>query len=332
MAEESPASFESLIKAKWPDADYQEASRRADEAAAAVLRVTQSPSFFARLLAASIALHLGALAALMWLEHAPPLKPDLALEIPVDLVSQPPSSGTPGVPQSKAAPRPGSQTQSKPAASKPAPAKPSASKPVSPPKPAAAKPPAAQPPKPQPPKPQSAKVEAPKPPPPAPQPSSPAAAKPAPAPLPQLAPAAPPQPAPQLAKPMPASAPTAPLGSPEGKPSGLMQDDSPAVTVPKPTEDGDDIVSYQTLVFGMLALKKQFPEDARRRGAYGTAHVAFELNDDGSVKSEKLLDSSGDAALDVESLAVVQRAAPFPKPPPGAQKVFAVDIIFGAPK
>ncbi len=99
-----------------------------------------------------------------------------------------------------------------------------------------------------------------------------------------------------------------------------MQDNSRAVAVPQPSDDGDDIVSYQTLVFGMLELKKEFPEDAKRRGVFGTAQIYFELNDDGSVKNEKLLKSSGDAALDVESLALVQRAAPFPKPPNGAQK------------
>ncbi len=41
-----------------------------------------------------------------------------------------------------------------------------------------------------------------------------------------------------------------------------MQDNSRAVAVPQPSDDGDDIVSYQTLVFGMLELKKEFPEDA----------------------------------------------------------------------
>jgi colicin import membrane protein len=138
------------------------------------------------------------------------------------------------------------------------------------------------------------------------------------------------QPPPQLAQPL--SPPVAPEGTPEGKPQGLMRDDSRAVAVPSPTDDGDDVISYQTLVFGMLELKKQFPEDARRRGAYGTALIYFELNDDGSVKREKLLRSSGDAALDVESLALVQRAAPFPKPPPGAQKIFAADITFPPPK
>jgi colicin import membrane protein len=140
-----------------------------------------------------------------------------------------------------------------------------------------------------------------------------------------------PAPQPEAQKPPP-PAPTGPVGTPEGQPQGLMHDNSPAVAVPQPSDDGDDIVSYQTLVFGMLELKKEFPEDAKRRGVFGTAQIYFELNDDGSVKSEKLLKSSGDAALDVESLALVQRAAPFPKPPAGAQKVFAADITFPAPK
>jgi periplasmic protein TonB len=173
----------------------------------------------------------------------------------------------------------------------------------------------------------------PPPPPPVPKPvqaqAAPKPQPPAPQPAPQPPTQQPVQPPPQLAQPM--APPVAPAGTPEGNPKGLMQDNSPAVAVPQPTDDGDDVVSYQTLVFGMLELKKEFPDDARRRGAYGTALIYFELNDDGSVKNEKLLRSSGDAALDVESLALVQRAAPFPKPPSGAQKVFAADITFPKP-
>ncbi len=355
MAEDSPATFESLFRAHWPDADSKDAARHADEATAAVLRLVQSRSFFAQLIAASIVLHLAALAALAWMEHAPPLKPNLAQEIPVDLVTAPPPDAKPsGGPQG--ASKPGAPKPAAAAAPKPE-AKPEAPKPPPPaPKPEALKPP---PPKPEPPKPEPAKPEpakpepakpappvaAPKAPVPKPEPvkpepvkpeppKPPEAAKPAPPPV-QPTPATPPQPSPLLAKPQiakPPSPPVAPTGAPEGRPEGLMQDNSAAVAVPQPSADGDEVVSYQTLVFGMLELKKQFPEDARRRGAYGTALVAFELNDDGTVKTEKLLRSSGDAALDVESLALVQRAAPFPKPPPGAQKVFAADITFPAPK
>ncbi|WP_297298378.1 hypothetical protein, partial [uncultured Methylovirgula sp.] len=65
MAEDSHATFGSLFKAYWPDADHKEAAKRADEAAAAVLRFTKDRSFFAQLLAASIALHLVLLAGLL---------------------------------------------------------------------------------------------------------------------------------------------------------------------------------------------------------------------------------------------------------------------------
>lgn len=356
MAEDSHATFGSLFKAYWPDADHKEAAKRADEAAAAVLRFTKDRSFFAQLLAASIALHLVLLAGLLWLERAPPLKPDLTKEIPVDLVAQPPSgSGPPGAAagSSHAAAKPAA----KPAPPKPAPSpaapKPAAAKPPAPsapklapkpdakPEPPKPEPPKPAPPKPAPPKPQPPKLAPPtaqppksappKPEPPKPEPTKPEATKPEAAkPLPKLAPppvqaapkpAPPPAPPPQAIKP-PSPTPTAPAQT---------ANDSPAVTVPRPSDDGDEIVSYQTLVFGILELKKQFPADALRRGAFGTAMVYFDLNDDGSVKSEKLLRSSGDAALDVESLALIQRAAPFPKPPPGAQKFFAVDITFPKP-
>ncbi len=326
----------------------------AEDAAAAALRLTQSRSFFARFLVASAALHLVVLAGFLWFEHAPPLKPDMANEIPVELVSQAPP-GLPGAPKTASAggsgPQAKAQTKAKaglppklePAkVAPPAPAKPAAPQPQPPaPKPEPAKPAPPKPaPKPEPPK-AEAPQAAPKPiqtkPAPVVKPASPQAApKPIP-PKPVPPPPVPkpvvqaPQPQPQIAQPPP-QAPTAPAGTPEGKPLGLMQDNSRAVAVPKPSDDGGDIVSYQTLVFGMLELKKQFPDDARRRGAYGTALITFELNDDGTVKSEKLLQSSGDAALDIESLALVQRAAPFPKPPAGAQKVFAADITFPPPK
>lgn len=338
MAEDSPATFEPLFRAQWPDADSKGAAQRADDATAAVLRLVQSRWFFARLIAASIVLHLAAVAALVWLERAPPLKPDAGQEIPVDLVTAPPDEKPSGAPHGRpdgtksAAPKPVTASAPKPEAAKPETPKPPppASKPAPPkpippkPEPPKPEPPKAQPPKPEPPKPAVAKPA---------ETAKPAAAKPPPVAQPVVPKPSPPvQPPPTPAPAARTAPPMAPSGSPEGRPEGLMQDNSRVVTVPEPSADGDEIVNYQTLVFGMLALKKQFPADAERRGVSGTARVAFELNDDGSVKSEKLLTSSGDAALDVESLAVVQRAAPFPKPPPGAQKFFAVDIIFGTSK
>ncbi|WP_395698278.1 energy transducer TonB [Methylocella sp.] len=101
-----------------------------------------------------------------------------------------------------------------------------------------------------------------------------------------------------------------------------------AVAVPLPTEGGEEAMSYKVIVFGMLERAKQYPESARERGARGRAVVTFSLNDAGDVTKVSLLRSSGEADLDVESLALVARAAPFPKPPPGAQRDFAAEITF----
>ncbi len=102
--------------------------------------------------------------------------------------------------------------------------------------------------------------------------------------------------------------------------------------MPSPTEDGDLLVAYKTLVFSKLELAKRFPEEARKRHAHGSAVIDFELDDKGQVKKVTLVESSGDPALDAESQALVERAAPFPAPPPGAQKEFAAVIEFDVSK
>lgn len=109
-------------------------------------------------------------------------------------------------------------------------------------------------------------------------------------------------------------------------------DDDPikqAVAVPAPSDDGDLAVAYKTLVFSKLELAKNYPEEARKRGAHGSSVIAFALDEKGHVRKVTLIQSSGDTALDVESLALVERAAPFPSPPPGAQKEFAAVVEFG---
>ena len=353
------------------------------ETSGGVMRTAQSRRLFAAVLTGSVALHVFALFTLNLLERAPPIRPDTALEIPVELVSDP-AAGAVGKgkgPQTEAKELPkadgpagergsGARSAAKPseqaakpetqrAAAKPpqptqaekqASAKPASQVKQSPPpepqttepkqaatQPAPSKPAAAQaePPKPaartEPPKSVAQEMPPQKPAAPAPQPLAPEAQPPKPSP--------PPQPAAQAAQPA-----TAPPASavptmatlqmqathPAAVTSPLMMDDDPllAVAVPKPSEEGDEAMSYKTVVFGMLELAKQFPADARARGAHGAATVYFELDDAGGVKTVKLLKSSGDAELDVESLALVERAAPFPKPPRGAQKVFAAVIEY----
>ncbi|MGH6796669.1 MAG: energy transducer TonB [Methylocella sp.] len=101
-----------------------------------------------------------------------------------------------------------------------------------------------------------------------------------------------------------------------------------AVAAPLPT-GGGDAMSYQLIVGSMLERVKHYPESALRRGAKGTATVGFALDETGRLVSVSLLQSSGEADLDAESVAVVKRAAPFPPPPPGAKRSFAIKVAFG---
>jgi TonB family protein len=311
------------------------------ETSGGVMRMAQSRPLFAAVLAGSLALHVLALFILNLLERAPPIRPDTAIEIPVELVSDPAaekdkgagkeaanekkaSAGQPGA-EAKGEAKPKTEQAAKSEPPKQPPSAPAEkqAKSANPAKPAEAKP---EPPKavaaqPQPPKP--AVAEPPK----LPQPSAQSSEPPKPSSQPAQAP--PPASGSTPANPMPTMA-ALELRAARPAPVSPFGVDDPwqAVAVPTPSAGGDQLLSYKTAVFGMLELAKQFPADARARGAHGTATVYFEIDDQGRVKTVKLLASSGDTELDVESLAVVERAAPFPKPPPGAQKAFAAEIEF----
>ncbi len=136
------------------------------------------------------------------------------------------------------------------------------------------------------------------------------------------------------AKPAPAAQ-SARFDAQRGLPGGLQLpfDNGPdifrAVAVPLPTQGGDEPMSYKLIVFGLLERAKQYPESARERSVHGSAVVSFAVDEAGELTNVSLLRSSGDADLDIESVALVARAAPFPKPPEGAQRAFAAEITFG---
>jgi colicin import membrane protein len=101
-----------------------------------------------------------------------------------------------------------------------------------------------------------------------------------------------------------------------------------AVAMPLASESGGEAVRYSFIVGGMLERVKHYTETARQRRAKGIAIVGFILDESGQIRSVSLLRSSGEADLDVESVALVHRAAPFP-PPPGAHDSFAIEVAFG---
>ena len=62
------------------------------------------------------------------------------------------------------------------------------------------------------------------------------------------------------------------------------------------------------------------------------AQLAFSIDREGHVLSSRIVTGSGFPALDEETLALVQRAQPFPAPPPevpGDEIRFLVPVRFG---
>lgn len=63
-----------------------------------------------------------------------------------------------------------------------------------------------------------------------------------------------------------------------------------------------------------------------RVGSRGTAAVAFTISDGGGLSAVSVASSSGSAALDRAAVQMIRGAAPFPAPPPGAQRSFSIRI------
>jgi protein TonB len=76
------------------------------------------------------------------------------------------------------------------------------------------------------------------------------------------------------------------------------------------------MVSYNQLIAAHLQRFKQYPPGAKAAGEQGTARLSFSLGRGGQVLGSRLAGSSGHAALDGETLAMVRRAQPFPGFPP----------------
>jgi protein TonB len=91
------------------------------------------------------------------------------------------------------------------------------------------------------------------------------------------------------------------------------------------------IASYNQLVAAHLQRFKQYPPGAKAAGQQGTARLSFSLGRGGQVLASRLAGSSGHAALDGETLAMVRRAQPFPAFPPDMKQAsmsFNVPVAF----
>jgi periplasmic protein TonB len=115
--------------------------------------------------------------------------------------------------------------------------------------------------------------------------------------------------------------------------------------MPKPADNAQDLVTraqqdarrlagvnrWDSEIAKLLEHNKRYPAEARARGEQGVAELAFSIDRQGRVLSSRIVKSSGVSALDDETLALVQRAQPFPVPPPevsGAEIKFTVPVRF----
>ncbi len=91
------------------------------------------------------------------------------------------------------------------------------------------------------------------------------------------------------------------------------------------------IPAWQGLLLGRLERAKRFPESARFRRQQGMVLLRFTMDRAGTVVSARIEKSSGYEALDEETLALVRRAQPLPRPPaevPGATIELVVPVEF----
>jgi TonB family protein len=87
---------------------------------------------------------------------------------------------------------------------------------------------------------------------------------------------------------------------------------------------------YGAVVAAILRSAMSYPRDAKTRREEGVVRVTFQLDHKGNVVASGIAESSGNALLDREALAMIQRAQPFPASPWGGDDTvdFATAIRF----
>jgi protein TonB len=93
----------------------------------------------------------------------------------------------------------------------------------------------------------------------------------------------------------------------------------------------DAVPNWKSQLVARLERYKRYPSEAQSRGEQGVAQLAFSVDRSGGVHHARIVRSSGSSLLDAATLALVERAAPLPPPPPeisGAQIAIVVPIRY----
>jgi periplasmic protein TonB len=91
------------------------------------------------------------------------------------------------------------------------------------------------------------------------------------------------------------------------------------------------VTNWQSELAAHIEHFKRYPADARAHGEQGIAKIAFTIDHEGHLLASRIVQSSGSAALDQETLEMLVRAQPMPKPPgemKDNQLTFVVPVRF----
>jgi periplasmic protein TonB len=129
----------------------------------------------------------------------------------------------------------------------------------------------------------------------------------------------PPEPEAEVALPMPEP--------PKPKPP----EEEKQATAPPQANAPRSIARWESALVAHLERFKRYPQEARARGDQGITKIAFTIDHEGRLVSSRIVQSSGSATLDQETLDMLGRAQPMPKPPDnilGSELSFVVPINF----
>ncbi len=104
-----------------------------------------------------------------------------------------------------------------------------------------------------------------------------------------------------------------------------------ATSPPRPRPSAAQVASWHRKIALQVERHKGYPAAARARHETGVAERGFKSDRPGLVVASRVTRTSGFASLDQETIATVQRAQPFPPPPPnmpGDTFEFTVPIKF----
>jgi periplasmic protein TonB len=114
----------------------------------------------------------------------------------------------------------------------------------------------------------------------------------------------------------------------------------PSVTMPAvaalPTPGAEVVPAavlrrWQSALVAHIERFKRYPAEARAHNERGVARVAFSIDHDGRIVDSHIVQSSGFSALDAESIEMLNRAQPMPRPPAklaDAELSFVVPVRF----